>query len=378
PNFSINGPATLHVVVTTAPADASVQQTTLVAGDNVSWVFPADASQTGAITPALNLTSGDPQPVSVSWDGATVTLTAQDGFVPRGTGRAEAFFDLPFTDPACTPLPDQPSAVTCVVPGVPPTQLQISTVPIAPTEIPALAYHDRNGDGTLTLSANGPDPAPGGEAVAVALDQNGTTLSGVGVLRPGGGGVPGGFSFQTVFTLTDQNGSSYLYEGTLLAGSDGFAGQGYLLGLDSPHVTGAWQAGDPATAATVPTYQVGLSYSTAQPGTPGYGFPGLSLPILADSLIGYDPPGSGPHTVSPPVIGKAGQPLGLQAITTAPLVGQRMTFGFDFGDGAMSANGPDQTVQHTYAMAGDYTVVGYVTDESGVATFGATRIHIDP
>ncbi len=371
------GPAgPLDVTVTSVAADTATQTATLSTGESVYWVRPWSADSGSDVAPALAVASTPRmQPVAAAWDGGTLTLAAPDGYAVRASAVS---LSLPpeqsqLSD-ACAPSLDDPTMTSCALTGLPQATVNVSTVPLAPTAFAPLSYEDRFGAGTLQIAPTGPEAAPGGESADVAIAAGGRTLSGHGVVRPGYSGAELDVSFQ----LVDSSGAQYLYVGSLQAADDGYAGRGAFLGLARPHLTGEWTIGEPDRAASLPLGEVTLTYTTRGPDDPNFGFPGLGLPALADTLVEFGPPGMGVHTVGPPVIAVAGQTIGLQAITTSPLVGDRYRYDFDFGDGAVDMGEARQTVPHRYAAPGVYTVVIILTDASGVQTFGATQIAIGP
>jgi hypothetical protein len=222
------------------------------------------------------------------------------------------------------------------------------------------------------MRATGPDVAPGGEAISVEIDQAETTLSGYGVLRRDFQDA----LLQVIFTLEDASGGRYLYEGELSGPAEGLYGGGYFIGLEAPHSAGAWTAGDPEGRRAPPGYQVGVSYSTHGEDEPGPSFPGQGLPPLADTLLTFPGPDLTPQPVDPPAIATAGQVIQIRGLTSQPLVPGPLTYSVDFGDGTVSPTDRRQTVPHVYAEPGVYTVLVFVTDASGVTSYGATQVRI--
>ncbi|HLZ70279.1 MAG TPA: PKD domain-containing protein [Dehalococcoidia bacterium] len=364
----------LEVAVTTVPEDAAIQESALAPGDTVHWIYPAADGAAERLSPALSVANDAKQPLTAAWDGAKLTA-ATDADVALTAGLQAPGLPVDQWPPSslCAEAPEAPNALSCDLSGYLQVDATIRSLPRAPRSVPQLAYRDRFGDGVLSITPVGPDVAPGGEAVNVTVDAGGRSFAGQGALRPGG---PGG-QFALSFSANDDAGAAYLFTGELKPFGDTFAARGSWLGLATPHTVGSWQAGD-ADAAQVSAFAVPISYTTRTPDDPNFSFPGMGLPFLSDELVGFDPPGSGAHPVAPPTIAVAGQTIGLQAITTAPLVGSRYTYDFDFGDGSVDTGDTRQTVPHVYQAAGVYTIVAVLTDESGVQAFGATRIRIAP
>lgn len=367
-------PQPLAVSITAAPEDTPVQAATLAPGDVVHWVYPAEDGPAERLAPALSVADSTNQPLSVSWDGATLTADTDAAVALTADLQAPGVpIDQWPPQSRCAEPPGAPNALSCDLSGYAQVVARIGSLPLAPRSLPPIAYSDRFGTGEMTITPSGSDVAPGGEAVTVTIAAGDRAIGGSGVLRPGG---PGG-QFALSFDANDESGAAYLFTGELKPYSQTFAARGYFLGLARPHLVGAWQAGD-ADAAQVPAYAVGMSYTTRSSDDPNFTFPGMMLPFLSDTLVGFDPLGSGPHQVEPPTVAVAGQTIGLQAITTAPLVGASYRYDFDFGDGSADTEGTRQTVPHVYAEPGVYTVIAVLTDESRVRVFGATQIAIGP
>jgi PKD repeat protein len=65
--------------------------------------------------------------------------------------------------------------------------------------------------------------------------------------------------------------------------------------------------------------------------------------------------------------------LSVDGSTSSDEDGSVASYAWDFGDGSAVVSGPDATVDHTYAQAGDYTVTLTVTDNEGAESAPVTQ-----
>ena len=106
-----------------------------------------------------------------------------------------------------------------------------------------LSYTDAQGPGTARIMPQGPDPASGGTAIAMTLEQNGVGYMGGGFVRPG---ELGGYVLDV--TITGVYGDSYQLSGTLMHDQDRvrWRGQGRWWATWDRSITGEWSmAGGP-------------------------------------------------------------------------------------------------------------------------------------
>lgn len=364
------GGLTLRLSVTLTDAGAARQRVSLPPRSAVALVGPAAAAVKGEL-PGVTVKNGSDQPAQIGWDGSDLTIRIPDGFAVA-VGSVQYNTPSAFMAPDCAPADGQPNRVDCALTAIPPVIISFDTVVAAPAGTLTLPYQDSSGPGTLTLTNQGPDPAPGGASIAVSLEQNGVSFSGQGVLRP----QVGEGDFLLAFTLSDSQGNSYLFESLLQPGSAGWSGTGLWLDASDPTQTDVWTAG--AQPAGQPPFNP-AAISIAAPSGP-IPSPGLPLPLLAGSqLLGLSPANGGQFgPVEPPTVGSAGQALTFMAVTTAPCCGPgaSQTYQWIFGDGSGSPTSTEQTASHSYATPGVYTVAVVVTDETGVSTFSSTQVHI--
>ncbi len=365
-------PHTLEVAITTAPEDTTSQSATLAPGETVHWVDPTGDGAPDRLAPALSVADNAGRPLDVNWDGATLTSSTAAAVALKARVQALALpVDQWPPETVCAEPAGTPNALNCALTGLPQVDIQIESVPLAPQTLPPLDYRDRFGAGQLTITPNGPDVAPGGESVDVALATAGGTLSGGGVVRPDYGG-----QFAVDFRLSDASSATFLYTGELKPLGETFAGRGLFLGLASPHLVGAWQVGDP-DAAEVMVYELSISPAVLNGQIPPPP-PGLPLPMLADTLTAFDIATHMLNAVDPPLVGSAGQALTFASVGAQPLVPGAPSWSFDWGDGEVTHDQPSQYAMHTYRAPGVYTIVALFTDASGVQTFGATQVRIAP
>jgi hypothetical protein len=101
-------------------------------------------------------------------------------------------------------------------------------------------YTDSQGPGCLTIASQGDDPAGGGTAISVTLTQNGASLSGQGEEWVISATAPR--TTALAFWLSDGNGSSFFFDGTMRMGVDTLNAQGQWTSLLDPTMTDQWQA----------------------------------------------------------------------------------------------------------------------------------------
>jgi len=369
-----------RITITAAPA-GDVQSLTLPPGGAAVLIGPEPAGGDERGVPSLGISSGSGQTAAITWDGSTLTIAAPEGYAVSETSVRHPLPNAegPLPAPDCSPVDGQPSAVECSISASPPVQFSYSTVLRAPSGTFSLPYSDKDGQGTMTIATVGPDAAPGGTAIAVTLVQADAILSGSGVMRPRGNG------YLLAFELVDSAGDRYLFQVPVRSDSGGFSGEGLWLSEADETSAGLWNIGTPP--GTGPLIALG-SIATTFPNSAGCPAPacapppGPQLPFFTgDQLLGggsRPAPATPLDVVEPPTLGRAGQPLGLFAFISASCCGYTLagTYRWSFGDGATSEPSSRQTVTHTWAAPGVYTVAAVVTDETGVSTFALTQIRI--
>lgn len=156
-------------------------------------------------------------PANVTSDGSTMTVAVPDGF-------SVAWLAIgPGSSPLdCTEVDGQPNVVTC------PVHLGAVTVPADFTAIPTadagicstfrppgqtILAHYRDsyaGDyASIRIDVNGPDPSTAICAVSISIFQMGVVFQGTGTLVP-----TDPTSYALTFTVSDDQGDSYDYQGT--------------------------------------------------------------------------------------------------------------------------------------------------------------------
>jgi hypothetical protein len=171
---------------------------------------------------------------------------------------------------------------------------------------------------------------------------------------------------ELLLTLQDADGATYYLEGTVARQSGALLAHGELVAADDPAGVSSWSAGDPSAVARLPaTYNVAIQI-TNQYGMPG----GPTLAALLDGQL--------QGTSAPPLLGESGEPLSLFVIGTQPLVSGQPTYSLDFGDGSPPAETQSQTITHTYAAPGVYTVFASMIDGAGSRRFGVAQYAIGP
>ena len=351
-------PIVLHV--TTAPKGTTDQQTALAPGDTVFLVWP-QAGATAGPGPAISVQNNADSSASIDWDGATLTATIPEGEALDGSirNRPPSGGGGSLADAGCT-NPNGPNSVACPLSGLPAADVELTSLSLAPSQPLQLPYADRYSDGTLTLTPSGPDPAPGGEAFSVSLIAGGTEFDGSGVLRPEAGRPN---TFESLATLSDGGQSTWYVEGVLSNKSGVWAGRGAIVMANDPAGVASWNAGDAATAASLPIDYGGGAILAGR-----YGEPGLPLPALMNGAL--------QPSVGPQGSGTAGQPTAFLVISGTPLASGPETFGIDFGDGTPPEESTQQEITHIFAAPGTYTLFSYIIDSTGQRTFGVSQIAI--
>jgi hypothetical protein len=362
-NLAPGVPSAVTLAITTVPQGTAEQEMDLAPGDTAFLVWPQPDATSGP-GPAIAVANLADVTATMSWDGATFTATLPEGeaisgtLMPRpGGGQGGTFDQIGCSNDA------GPNSVACPISGLPQADIDLSAVPLAPSQPLSLAYSDRNGAGTLALTPAGPDPAPGGETVAATLATSALWLSGSGSLRP----LPyAEGDLELLLTLQDADGATYYLEGTVARQSGALLAHGELVAADDPAGVSSWSAGDPSAVARLPaTYNVAIQI-TNQYGMPG----GPTLAALLDGQL--------QGTSAPPLLGESGEPLSLFVIGTQPLVSGQPTYSLDFGDGSPPAETQSQTITHTYAAPGVYTVFASMIDGAGSRRFGVAQYAIGP
>jgi len=127
-NASMGG-GTVQVAVSTVPYGTTTQSVMLPARASVALVSPLPAGQS-TITPGLTVNNISQQDATVTWDGATLTVAAADGFMVNATVRAQSLYTIPLADPGCDAIDGQPSITACDLTGLPPVDVNIDIVEI--------------------------------------------------------------------------------------------------------------------------------------------------------------------------------------------------------------------------------------------------------
>ena len=370
--------------ITVVAADSGSQSVALSQNSSAGLLGPMPNAATGDV-PALTIHNQSKQPATADWDGSMLTIVVPQGFVPTVGSLQSGYQRLPADEANCSPSGDQTNVIACDLTAIPPLDLTLDAVQQAPAGTLTLSYTDSSGNGSLAITNDGPDVAPGGASVSVTLVQNGTTFGGQGVMRPDHGAS----GFLLTFNLSDAQGDSYLYEADLTGSGNAWSANGAWLSQSDPTQTGWWSGGpgpptpnsgmfSPAQLSLVSPPPVisappGQAIVTAGPPfgspTPG-GAPGATAEFLP-ALVG-----SG--VAQPPVAGLAGQSVSLMAVTVIPCCGPgaTQTYQWFFGDGSSSDPGTQQAVSHVWNAAGLYTVTVVITDETGVSIFAATQVQI--
>jgi hypothetical protein len=360
-------PSVLTLAITTVPQGTAEQEMDLAPGDTAFLVWPQPDATSGP-GPAIAVANLADVTATMSWDGATFTATLPEGeaisgtLMPRpGGGQGGTFDQIGCSNDA------GPNSVACPISGLPQADIDLSAVPLAPSQPLSLAYSDRNGAGTLALKPAGPDPAPGGETVAATLATSALWLSGSGSLRP----LPyAEGDLELLLTLQDADGATYYLEGTVARQSGALLAHGELVAADDPAGVSGWSAGDPSAAALLPSgYGVRVIVTSQDGRANGLAVPSPPVPALLDGQL------QGPAA---PLVGVVGESLSLLVIGTQPLVSGQPTYSLDFGDGSPPAETQSQTITHTYAAPGVYTVFASMIDGAGSRRFGVAQYAIGP
>lgn len=374
PGSSPTGGGTILLTVMLVPDDAGPQTVSLPPGGNVALVGPAAATTPSGDVPAVTVSNGSDQPATLTWDGSSLTIAVADGLAVSVDTFEGANPPREIGQRRCQSVDGGWNVVSCPLVAVPPAEVFFDTVIPAPEGTLVLPYTDADGPGTLTIANVGPDVAPGGASVTVELDQNGATLAGQGVIRP-----QRGSAFRLAFSLSSSDGEISLFDGTLSLQGDTWTGQGLWLAETEPARTDAWSLGGASPTGA----ETGALLLSASSPPPPESFPSRGdLPHLIGSRLLGVAPGSGPQLspVDPPVTGTAGQPVGFVTSGTAPCCGGGATETFEwlFGDGNRSPPSRSPHATHIYTAPGVYTIAAIVTDETGVSSFSASRIRIQP
>lgn len=358
------GAPPLTLSVTTAPQGTAEQNLDLAPGDTAFLVWPQTDATSGP-GPAIAISSTADTTAAIAWDGATFSATLPEGEAIAGNiqPRQRADQGGAFDQSGCTNEAG-PNSVSCPISGLPQANITLSALPLAPSQPLSLAYSDRNGAGTLLLTPSGPDPAPGGETVTAALDTSSASLSGSGSWRPEPYALG---DLELLLTLSDGTGTTYYIEGSVARQSGALLARGEIVNADAPIDVASWSAGDANAAAKLPAGgDVGFIVTSQDRQPNGLAVPAPPVPALLDGQL--------QGAAAPPVLGVAGQPLSFLVIGTMPLVSGQPTYSVDFGDGSPTVESQSQTITHTYADPGVYTLFASMIDGAGSRRFGVAQL----
>lgn len=356
--------------LTTLPADTSIQAVLLAGNSRMTLIGPP--LRGGEAEPrSLFLHNLSPFPLWAQWHGDSVTAALPGEWLPAVTVREDGGAPA-FPDTGCVTVEERSNFITCPLEGAVLAEVAVDAVPVPPPLPLSLPYRDRYGDGTVTLTQIGADPAIGGVRLAVTLDQHGVRFVGDGVLRPGLRMYPQ--RFLLAFSLTGPAGVPYRFAGTLLRSAEATTAAGLMLADGDDAGASAWLMGDaePSLVLEQAIRIFVLDGGLPEPRIPSEAARAAFFPALLDDLS---------LAMTPPNAGVAGVPVAFALVPPppfAPLPDRTLTFRWRFGDGSPDQIGSAPGASHTYIEPGIYDVTVILTDSTGASTFGITRIRIAP